>query len=181
LSVATRQGAAEHLVTRRDTRSARRWTRSLAQLGDALSDRHPCAKRVIVREVLAVGAASAGGLGSATGALVRAGLPCPIELRATLLELRQAPLLVLRGAAVFNDQAMSPSQRLWLWDGAHARWLLDQSLTPEDALAYRLSWTDGQATLWVISAELVTPPTIDLFTATFAQPPIAQPQRVAGG
>lgn len=91
-------------------------------------------------------------------------------------------LLVLRGAAVFNDQAASPSQHLWLWDGAHARWLLDQSLTPENALAFRLAWTQGQATLWVVSAELITPPTIDLLTATFALPASAQqPQRVAGG
>ncbi len=91
-------------------------------------------------------------------------------------------LLVLRGAAVFNDQAASPSQHLWLWDDAHARWLLDQSLTPENALAFRLAWTQGQATLWVVSAELITPPTIDLLTATFARPASAQaPQRVAGG
>jgi len=91
-------------------------------------------------------------------------------------------LLALRGAMIWNDNAAVPAQPLWLWDTAHARWLLDASFSPENVIALRLAWSQGQATLWVVSAELVTPPTIELFIATFAHPPAADTnQSVAGG
>lgn len=91
-------------------------------------------------------------------------------------------LLALRGAMIWNDNAAVPAQPLWLWDTAHARWLLDASLCPENVIALRVAWSQGQATLWVVTAELVIPPTIEVFIATFTRPPAADAnQSVAGG
>ncbi len=91
-------------------------------------------------------------------------------------------LLVLRGAYYWNDNAAVPAQPLWLWDTVHARWLADSDLAPENVIALRLAWSQGQATLWVVAARLSPQPTIALLIATFARPPAAGAnQSVAGG
>ena len=81
----------------------------------------------------------------------------------------EGSLLVERGIVPTNNESqLSPERRLWAWSAGQRRWLLDPqpSLGNPDLLGW--GWSHGDQTVWVTSLQLGVPPTLLLFTKTYA-------------
>lgn len=82
-----------------------------------------------------------------------------------------------RGVLEIRDAQLNAARLLWVWDPAHAQWLLDPEDVPGNLALEGASWRAGDQITWVTTLQLGVPPVLKIYTKTYPADLLAHIQR----